>query len=77
LYRVQLSMMKMRIKHGNGNNKVSYIAQFKVETKNVDVQFYRRVLAYVLKCPKRTYWGKYHQPKVKEIKDYENLKIFF
>ncbi|CAF4951225.1 unnamed protein product [Rotaria sp. Silwood1] len=64
-------------KTGSGNNKVIYIAQLKDETNNVDVQFYRRILAYVLKCPKRTYWAKYHQPKVKEIKDCENLKFFF
>ncbi|CAF4874300.1 unnamed protein product [Rotaria sp. Silwood1] len=44
----------------NGNNKVIYIVQLKDETKNVDLQFCRRVLAYVLKCPKRTYWKKCH-----------------
>ncbi|CAF1335475.1 unnamed protein product [Rotaria sordida] len=53
----------------NENNKVIYIAQLKDETKNVDLQFSRRVLAYVLKCPKRTYWEKCHQSKAKEIKD--------
>ncbi|CAF4919815.1 unnamed protein product [Rotaria sp. Silwood1] len=44
----------------NGNNKVIYIVQLKDETKNVDLQFCRRVLAYVLKCPKTTYWKKCH-----------------
>lgn len=46
-------------------------------TKKFDLQFPRRVLSYILKSPKRLYWEKCQQPKIKEDKDCQEFKTFF
>ena len=61
----------------NESDKTVYIAQLKDESKAIDLQFPRRVLAYTLKCPKRTYWDKCQQSKYKETQECEEFKNFY
>lgn len=60
----------------NDDEKLIYISKLE-EDKAVDLQFPRRVLAFTLKCPKRTYWDKCQQPRFKEAKDCEEFKKFY
>lgn len=43
----------------------------------VDLQFPRRVMAYHLKCPKRTYWDRCKQTKGQETTECERFKSFY
>lgn len=61
----------------NETDKTIYIAELKDESKAIDLQFPRRVLAYTLKCPKRTYWDKCQQSKYKETQECEEFKNFY
>lgn len=61
----------------NASDKTFYVAELKDESKAVDLQFPRRVLAYTLKCPKRTYWDKCQQSKYKETQECEEFKNFY
>lgn len=47
------------------------------EEKMVNLQFPRRVLSYIIRSPKRLYWDKCQQPRMKEVKDCEEFKKFF
>lgn len=54
----------------------SVVAQLDPE-KPVDLQFPRRVLAFHLKCPKRTYWNRCTQTKGQESGECDRFKRFF
>lgn len=61
----------------NEFDKTFYAAELKDESKAIDLQFPRRVLAYTLKSPKRTYWDKCQQSKYKETQECEEFKKFY
>ncbi|KAK6457822.1 CwfJ C-terminus 1-domain-containing protein-like protein [Scheffersomyces xylosifermentans] len=58
-------------------NKDIYVAKLTDNTKSIDLQFPRRVLAHLLNMPKRVYWEKCQQPKQKETIDCEEFKKFY
>lgn len=59
------------------NPKTIFAARLTDQTKMVDLQFPRRVLAATLKCPKRARWDKCKQTKIQEVGDCEDYKKFF
>ncbi|KAG7664236.1 uncharacterized protein J8A68_002250 [[Candida] subhashii] len=61
----------------NDEEKSIYISELADSDKPIDMQFPRRVLAHTLNLPKRVYWDKCQQPKLKEISDCEEFKKFF
>lgn len=55
---------------------VHYVAQLS-GGKSLDLQFPRRVLAFILRSPKRVYWEKCRQTMAQETTDCEKFKKFF
>lgn len=55
---------------------VHYVAQLS-GNKSLDLQFPRRVLAFLLRSPKRVYWEKCKQTLSQETTDCEKFKRFF
>lgn len=60
----------------SGERKTYYVAKL-VDDKPVDLQFPRRVLASILRSPKRVYWEKCRQSKEQEVNDCETFKRFY
>lgn len=68
--------LMFRMYDGPTANPTIYVNKV-TEDKVIDLQFPRRVLSYIIRSPKRLYWDKCQQPKIKEIKDCEEFKKFF
>lgn len=61
----------------SSTEKTTYVAELGESNKPVDLQFPRRVLAHVLRTPKRTYWEKCKQSRIKEQDESEAFKSFY
>lgn len=57
--------------------KEIFISELNDNSKSVDLQFPRRVLAFLLKSMKRMNWVRCKQPKYKEIQESENFRQFY
>lgn len=63
------------IVHSKGG-KSQYVAALS-SLKPVDLQFPRRVMAFHLRCPKRTYWDRCRQTVEEETKESRSFKKFY
>lgn len=61
----------------SSTDKTVYVAELGGSEKSVDLQFPRRVLAHLLRTPKRTYWEKCRQSRFKEQDESEAFKAFY